>query len=282
MDIDLLRTFLEVERVRHFGRAAERLFITQSAVSARVRQLEELLGVELFTRKRNDIQLTPAGKRLKQHAEAILSQWERARQETGLGESYRDALAIGGLADLWPTALSDWLVRLQQALPDIALRGESGPADQLLHRLLDGALDIACVYDPPQVSEFAVQPLGRMELVLVATEAGLTAAQALAAHYILVDWGTAFAIAHARHFPELPAPAVHLAQGLLARDLLLRRPGAAYLPRQWLDTDPRCTGRLHVIADAPVLERACHAVYRDRMDRQPLLQTALECFPAPA
>jgi DNA-binding transcriptional LysR family regulator len=73
MDIDLLKTFLEVNRTRHFGRAAENLFLTQSAVSARVRQLEDTIGVPLFTRTRNDIQLTPAGTRLLKYAESILN-----------------------------------------------------------------------------------------------------------------------------------------------------------------------------------------------------------------
>ena len=61
MNLELLKTFLEVERCRHFGRAAEELHLTQAAVSARIRQLEETLGVRLFERKRRDIQLTPPG-----------------------------------------------------------------------------------------------------------------------------------------------------------------------------------------------------------------------------
>ncbi|MGH8579235.1 MAG: LysR family transcriptional regulator [Gammaproteobacteria bacterium] len=48
MDTEVLKTFLEVNRTRHFGKAAGNLFITQSAVSARVRQLEEAVGVALF------------------------------------------------------------------------------------------------------------------------------------------------------------------------------------------------------------------------------------------
>ncbi|HEY5717214.1 MAG TPA: LysR family transcriptional regulator, partial [Motiliproteus sp.] len=48
VDTALLRTFLEVQKTRHFGRAAEQLYLTQSAVSFRIRQLEELLGVKLF------------------------------------------------------------------------------------------------------------------------------------------------------------------------------------------------------------------------------------------
>ncbi|STJ14388.1 LysR-family transcriptional regulator (H-NS-dependent flhD regulator) [Escherichia coli] len=48
MDTELLKTFLEVSRTRHFGRAAESLYLTQSAVSFRIRQLENQLGVNLF------------------------------------------------------------------------------------------------------------------------------------------------------------------------------------------------------------------------------------------
>ncbi|CAK8739831.1 HTH-type transcriptional regulator HdfR [Sodalis praecaptivus] len=61
MDTELLKTFLEVSRTRHFGRAAEALYLTQSAVSFRIRQLETQLGVSLFTRYRNNIRLTAAG-----------------------------------------------------------------------------------------------------------------------------------------------------------------------------------------------------------------------------
>ncbi len=50
MDTELLRTFIEVSKTRHFGRAAENLYLTQSAVSFRIRQLEQQLGVSLFAR----------------------------------------------------------------------------------------------------------------------------------------------------------------------------------------------------------------------------------------
>ena len=79
MDTDLLRTFIEVSKTRHFGRAAETLYLTQSAVSFRIRQLEQQLGVTLFARHRNNIQLTLAGERLYPYAEAILQTLGRAK-----------------------------------------------------------------------------------------------------------------------------------------------------------------------------------------------------------
>lgn len=64
MDIELLKTFLEVHKTRHFGRAADNLHLTSAAVSARIKQLEQYLGVTLFVRKRGNIQLTSEGERL--------------------------------------------------------------------------------------------------------------------------------------------------------------------------------------------------------------------------
>jgi hypothetical protein len=80
VDTELLKTFLEVSRTRHFGRAAEALYLTQSAVSFRIRQLENQLGVNLFTRHRNNIRLTSAGEN-SCPAETLMNTWQAARKE---------------------------------------------------------------------------------------------------------------------------------------------------------------------------------------------------------
>ena len=84
MDTELLRTFIEVSKTRHFGRAAENLYLTQSAVSFRIRQLEQQLGVSLFARHRNNIRLTASGERLLPYADAILHTLGRAKQDVAL------------------------------------------------------------------------------------------------------------------------------------------------------------------------------------------------------
>ncbi|WP_164078265.1 LysR family transcriptional regulator [Alteromonas facilis] len=73
MDIRFLSTFIEVCKTRHFGRAAENLFITQAAVSARIRSLEEFYETVLFERTRNHIKPTLAGEQLLPFAEQIVS-----------------------------------------------------------------------------------------------------------------------------------------------------------------------------------------------------------------
>lgn len=79
MDTELLKTFLEVQKTRHFGKAADNLYLTQSAVSFRIRQLEQSLGTNLFYRSRNNIQLTAAGEALLPHAIAVIQALNNAR-----------------------------------------------------------------------------------------------------------------------------------------------------------------------------------------------------------
>ncbi|CAM5206211.1 LysR family transcriptional regulator [Alishewanella longhuensis] len=101
MDTELLKTFLEVQRTRHFGKAAENLYLTQSAVSFRIRQLEQQLGVNLFVRYRNNIQLTAAGERLLPHAQTMLSALQRARHDVALSAQQAKQLAIAAPTTIW-------------------------------------------------------------------------------------------------------------------------------------------------------------------------------------
>jgi DNA-binding transcriptional LysR family regulator len=272
MDISLLKTFLEVARTRHFGRAAERLFVTQSAVSARIKLLEDTLGVTLFSRKRNDIQLTPAGQRLQRHAETMVRGWERARQELALGEQFVETLAVGCAFDLWPLLVRDWAIRVADELPGVALQLELHANDLLSQRLLSGVLDLAFMFDPPQISELVVRQIADVPLLMVSTVSGAGARDALSRDYVLVDWGPAFALRHARHFTDMPAPVMRVGLGTVALDLLMTRGGAAYLAQPMVAPLIE-QGRLFVVADAPVIERSVYgvlmpdAIERDLVER---------------
>lgn len=96
MDINSLKTFLEVAKRRHFGEASEALFVSQSTVSSRIKSLEDILGVELFVRERGNIHLTPSGEALITHAKSMLTLWSRAKQEIAMPKGIRDTLSIGG------------------------------------------------------------------------------------------------------------------------------------------------------------------------------------------
>lgn len=275
MDIDLLKTFLEVNRTRHFGRAADNLYLSQSAISARIRQLEELVGSPVFTRDRNDIRLTAKGKKLLSHAESIVTAWNRARQEVSLGSDIEQSIAIGGTPSLWDISLQNWIFRIYRDMPEIAIAAEADNSDILFRRLLDGTLDLALTFEGPSLGKFAVKELSGVDLVLVSTTDNQTIDGALSEKYFLVDWGTSFLTAHAQEFRDYPVPRVQFALGRLAHDFLMQVGGSAYLARTMIETELQ-SGELHLVGGAPVIRRPVFATYPDQSDKRQLIETILE------
>ncbi len=276
MNLELLRTFLEVAHARHFGRAAEALHLTQAAVSARIKQLETLLGVTLFDRYRRDIRLTPEGTRLIRHADLLLAEWRKARQEISAGGRNLQ-LSLGGSPRLWDVLVQDWLHRLRRTYPGLAIAAELHPPEMLTRRLLDGVLDVAFMLEPPQLEVLRIEEIAMVELVMVSTRAALTADQALASDYVMVDWGLSHALQHRRSFPDAPEALLRVAQAKMALAYLLELGGSAYLPLRMAGSALRA-GRLHRVEDAPTLEYRAYAVFPVRAAKETLIRETLALF----
>lgn len=259
MDTELLKTFIEVQRTRHFGKAAENLYLTQSAVSFRIRQLEQQLGVNLFSRYRNNIQLTAAGERLLPHAEAMLTALQRAKQDVAVSAEQAVQLSIAATANIWDAFLLQGFISVQQALPGLSWRAESLGREQIARLVMERHLDLAVLFDAPKVEEMQIDKLGDIQLLPVTTNTGLSGRQAMQQNYILVDWGTAFDIQHARHFPDLPPPQLRTGSARIALELMQQRGGSAYLP-QTMVKPLLAEKSLHLIEDAPVMLRELFAV----------------------
>jgi DNA-binding transcriptional LysR family regulator len=276
MDTELLKTFLEVNQTRHFGKAAENLFLTQSAVSARVRLLEDLLGTPLFTRARNNVQLTPQGERLVRHAETILNAWTRAKHEVAVSDESSLALSVGGIPSLWDILLQDWLLALSASIPELALTAEALSNDLLVRRIRDRTLDLAFSFETPQLPEVKVEEIANISLIMVSTHAGFDCRQALShGDYVLVDWGTGFAIAHAQAFPEMDPPRLRFGLGRLAHTFVQARGGTLYLPERVV-SDELQVGQLFRVPDAPVMKRAAYALFGAEANRQGLIDQVLQ------
>lgn len=259
MDTELLKTFIEVQRTRHFGKAAENLYLTQSAVSFRIRQLEQQLGVNLFSRYRNNIQLTAAGERLLPHAEAMLTALQRAKQDVAVSAEQAVQLSIAATANIWDAFLLQGFISVQQALPGLSWRAESLGREQIARLVMERHLDLAVLFDAPKVDEMQIDKLGDIQLLPVTTNTGLSGRQAMQQNYILVDWGTAFDIQHARYFPDLPPPQLRTGSARIALELMQQRGGSAYLP-QTMVKPLLAEKSLHLIEDAPVMLRELFAV----------------------
>ena len=274
MDTDLLKTFMEVSRTRHFGRAAENLYLTQSAVSFRVRQLEDILGVELFSRQRNNIQLTPAGEKLMPLAESSVLLEQRIRSEIATAEGQTDALAIGATPNLWDAFLQNELTGISQD-NSLSLNAVAHTASTLVRQIGERSIDLAFMFDAPKVDDFITCEAHALCLYMVTTGVAQTADEAMADGYVLVDWGTAFNMQHAQELRTAHAPVLKTNTGRIALDWLLNTGGTAYLPVSMTQAYED-SGQLRRVAGAPVIERSVYASYHVSRRDDPLLSQVVE------
>ena len=260
MDITLARTFLEIVAAGSFLRASERLHVTQTAVSARVRTLEELLARKLFVRNKAGASLTPAGEQFVRYASTIVQVWERARHQVAVPPGRRAVLAIGCEIALWDPLLLDWLLWMRRTTPHLALRTEVGVPADLLTRVAEGIVDVAVMYAPQQRPGLRIELLIEERLVMVSTSKRTKAPNPT--DYVYVDWGPEFAAQHSLAFPGLSSAGVVAGLGPLGREYLLAAGGSGYfrlaVVRAHLES-----GKLHRVPGAPEFLYPAYAVFAD-------------------
>ncbi len=266
MNTDLLRTFLEVAKTRHFGHAAENLYLTQSAVSSRIKQLEETLGVTLFTRKRNNILLTSSGDRLLPHAENMLASWQLTMQEVGIPKQQNLQLALGGTSNLWDTFLKSVLPKLSAQFPNLYLRTEINQSHNLFRALLGGRLDICATLDAQTNIDLDSKKIGLLELIMVCNTPNKSLDDVPELGHVFVDWGTAFNLQQARLFAEPIAPILHTSQSHIALEFILSHKGAAYLPLALVESY-LLEQRLFKVIDAQKINQDVYLIYPKIADK---------------
>ena len=250
------------------------LFVTQSAVSARIKLLESTLGIRLFTRDRNNIQITTAGERLRRHAETIVHGWERARLDVALDTEFSQSLAIGTTMDLWQISVRNWIDSIFKTQTDLKLHLEMGRMDSLVNMVLNGVLDLAFVFEPPTTPELIARQLIKIPLVFVSSIPRATPKEAFQDNYLLVDWGRSFSITHAAFVEDRCVPRAHCSTGGMALDLLLSQGGSCYLAKQMIESY-LATDDLYLVPDAPIIERFSYAVFRPESECSDLIQDIL-------
>ncbi|MGQ7819532.1 LysR family transcriptional regulator [Metapseudomonas furukawaii] len=220
MDIDLTRTFLEVVRHGSFVSAAERLHLTQTAVTARIQKLESHLNSTLFVRNRAGARLTPDGEAFVPFANQILQTWEAAQRELPMPDGYHNVLHIGGEVSLCNPLMLRWVGRIREVIGDHAVRAEVADGQTLLRKLEQGTLDAALVYQPNYWPGMQVEQLLEEKLILVRARK--------AEPYVYIDWGETFRRQHDRALPEHAKAPVAFNLGPLALQYILEYGGSGY------------------------------------------------------
>jgi len=155
VELRQLRYFVAVAEELHFGRAAERLHISQPPLSIQIRNLEEELGLELFARKRH-VELTAAGQEFLRYVHRALEQIQqgvRSAQRVERGE--RGELNVGFISSTASTFMP-WLLRVfRERYPDVELVLNEGDTWTQFRGLSEGRLSVGVVRGPVSVPGLA-------------------------------------------------------------------------------------------------------------------------------
>ncbi len=171
MDFRQLRYFVAVFEEGHVGRAAERLSISQPALSQQIRQLEQDLDVSLFQRGGRRLLPTLAAQTLYGHALPLLDGLERAREALrGFRGQVPRSLAIGVLQTVNASLVPLLLERLRVAQPQLVVQLYELSGIDIERRLLTGTLDVGIGFLPPRQPGLHALPLYEDELQLVMAE----------------------------------------------------------------------------------------------------------------
>ncbi|SFD30787.1 DNA-binding transcriptional regulator, LysR family [Pseudomonas citronellolis] len=263
MDIDLTRTFLEIARHGSFVAAAERMHVTQTAITARIQKLESHLNCKLFVRNRAGARLTADGEAFIIYANQMLQTWEAAQRDLPLPEGVDNVLHIGGEVSLCNPLMLRWVSRIRETIDSYAVRAEIGSSEALLRQLELGVLDAALVYQPHYWPGMQVEQLLEEKLILVRAKNPEP--------YVYIDWGEGFRQQHDSALPDKARAPVAFNLGPLALQYILENGGSGYfrtrVVQSYLDK-----GVLRRVPRAPEFSYPTYLVYSRERDSAQLQQ----------
>ena len=162
-----LHYFLALTETEHFGRAADRCFVSQSAFSNAIQELEANLGTQLVDRTNRNVTITATGQEVAVQARLVLrdvdSLVEIAR---GLNEPLTGQLRLGVIPTIAPFVLPDALPRLRKRFPELELLLAEDHTERIYRRLMDGELDLLLLALPWQMQGVEKMPLFKDEFCL--------------------------------------------------------------------------------------------------------------------
>jgi LysR family transcriptional regulator, hydrogen peroxide-inducible genes activator len=149
MNLKDLKYLVALADTGHFGKAAERTFVSQPTLSAQLKKLEEYLGVKLVERQPRNVQLTEVGKQVVVRARRMLDEGD---QIVALARSNKDPLAgrlkLALIPTIGPYLLPRVMQKIRKALPQLGLMLYEHQTEALLKRLHDGEIDLGIMALP--------------------------------------------------------------------------------------------------------------------------------------
>lgn len=171
MDIRSLRYFVEVVQLNGFSRAAERLFVTQPAISRSVQKLEQELGYTLLVRENDGVRLTDEGEILLSHAKQILKQFNSMNKALKEKEGPLSGILNVGLPPvIASTYFADIIMAFSRRYPQVELKILELGTHKMMEAMLNGEVETAAVMLPFDNELFDLHVFSSDRLMLLVSE----------------------------------------------------------------------------------------------------------------
>jgi len=262
MQIELIETYLDLMETRSFNRTAERLNLTQSTVSHRVKALETTLGRPLFSRNKGGTQPTAAGLRFLDHAKALQHQWHEAARAVETAGAYERSMRIGLQHDLAAHYAGDWLAAVRRELPGTSIYVEIDYSSQMNRDLGAGDLDLAILYTPHHLPDLHYERIGEVTYEMVSNR--VTRIEDVEPeHYIQAVYSPSFDRLHRQALPQLSTAPIASGETTAILALLAKLGGSAFV----MAPDARRllrTGAVSRVAGVEPIPQTVHAAVNVR------------------
>ena len=291
MTLNELRYIVAVAQEKNFGRAAQRCFISQPALSVAIQKLEEELQTQLFERGKSEITVTPVGERIVEQAHKVLEEAARIRD---IAQAGRNQLAgvfrLGAIYTVAPYLLPDLVPALNALAPDMPLEIEENITEQLEAALKTGRIDAAIIALPFQPPGIATEFLYEEPFQVVvpqrhpwAKRKTIDPSELAGEHAILLNVGHCFRDQVLESCPELnrgDAPVTRSNSLETIRNMVASGLGISVLPRDALT--PKYHSRLVVPVpfSKPVPSRRIALAYRKSFPRPAAIAAIREAVAA--
>jgi LysR family hydrogen peroxide-inducible transcriptional activator len=278
MTLSELRYIVAVADERSFGRAAQRCFVSQPALSVAIQKLEDELGTRLFERGKSEIAVTPVGARIVEQAQKVLEEAAQIREIAQSGKNQlAGALKLGVIFTVAPYLLPDLVPALHDRAPQMPLDLEENLTDQLEVALKSGRIDAAIIALPFAPAGIATDLLYEEPFQVVvprghrwAGRKAIRPDELAAEHPILLNVGHCFRDQVLDACPELNRAEAHVTRTSsleTVRNMVASGLGVSVLPRDALT--PKYRNRLVVAVpfSRPVPSRRVALAYRKSYPR---------------
>jgi len=290
MTLNELRYIVAVARERNFRRAAERCFVSQPALSLAIQKLEDELGVQLFERKKTDINLTGIGEQIVEQAIRVLDEASKIKEMARQGaDQLIGSIRLGVIYTVGPYLLPELIPVLHEKAPEMPLDVEENTTASLETQLRNGVVDavvIALPFDLPGIATASLYDEPFMVVVPAnhawADRTSVTAADLSGEKVLLLNSGHCFSNQVMEACPELSRKGEVLQGNSLEtiRNMVASGLGITVLPRS-AASDRYRNPLLRVIPfEDPVPTRRIALAWRKSFVRKNAIEALVEAVKA--